>query len=386
MTPRLGIVGSGQLALYLTEAAQSLGAEVAILTQPGDAPALEVADKSFVGPEDSAALVDQFLSSCDVVTFDKEDIPEPILTQILESEQQGHCLVRPGVATLRLLKDKALQKQWLVENDLPTLPFVVMAGGAASADVLAGKFGDGIVQKSRSGGYDGRGVQILVPFNTPEELWDTPSIVEPYLPDTVEIAVIVVRTPGGAMEVFPPVSMEFDATLNSVHTVAIPASIPATLCSDAEALARTVVEKLGGIGVFAIEMFVTNAGELLINEVSPRVHNSGHITLDACNVSQFEQHVRAVLEMPLLPINLNTAGVMLNILEPEESFVSYPATHAVKALPDLNARTYWYGKTPGRPGRKMGHINAVGPTVGDALGHARAALVKLGKEGIGEAA
>ncbi|MCB1704591.1 MAG: 5-(carboxyamino)imidazole ribonucleotide synthase [Halioglobus sp.] len=383
---RLGIVGSGQLALYLTEAAHTLGVEVAVLSQPGDAPALAIADRAFVAAADDVAVAEEFLASCDVVTFDKEDIPEAVLGKILESEQRGDCVVRPGVAVLRLLKDKACQKQWLVNNGLPTLPYRVLTGAVDSVDSLTREFGDAVVQKSRSGGYDGRGVQILAPLETAGQLWDTGSIVEPYLPGAHEVAVIVGRAASGAMEVFPPVSMEFDSSLNAVHTVVMPAILAPELCSQAQALARTAIEKLDGVGVFAVEMFVTAAGELLINEISPRVHNSGHITLDACNVSQFEQHVRAVVGLPLVPVCLEQPGVMLNILEEAETPLRYPAAPVVKALPDSGAKAYWYGKTPGRPGRKMGHINAVGPTLAEATEHARAALVRLGNNDMGAAA
>lgn len=381
MIPRLGIIGGGQLALYLCQAAQALGAEVAVIAEPGDAPALKIADKAHSAELDDLTAIDKFLADSDVVTFDKEGIPDQTLFHLISAQEQERIVIRPGADTLLLLKDKALQKDWLVEHNLPTLPYIVLPGDSVSLSSLQDKLGMGLVQKVRCGGYDGRGVQIMPPTQSSQKLWDVPSLVEPFLPECREISIIAARSQSGEIEVYPPVSMEFDPELNSVETVTIPASIDPQQAAEAEDLGRRTLEALDGVGLFAIEMFITEAGELLVNEISPRVHNSGHVTLDACNVSQFEQHVRAVLGMPLTPVNLDSPAAMINILYTDDFRAICPSNPVVQTLPDLGTSVYWYGKTTGQMGRKMGHINSVGADVGEALALAQRALVMLRSKG-----
>jgi 5-(carboxyamino)imidazole ribonucleotide synthase len=377
VSARLGIIGGGQLALYLCEAAHALGVEVAIITEPGDAPALQLAETPIQAELTDIGAIERFISACDVVTFDKEAIPELTLECLAAAEDQGRTSVRPRVNTLRLLKDKALQKAWMVRHELPTLPYCTLPGNMMSVDDLTARFGQSIVQKARSGGYDGRGVQILAPLRSAEELWDTPSIVEPYLPDCQEIAVIAARSLSGEIQTYHPVGMAFDGELNSVETVIMPAPISSQLAEEAMALACKALNVLDGVGVFAIEMFINAENELLINEISPRVHNSGHVTLDACNVSQFEQHVRAVLDLPLVPVTSHAPAVMLNIFDSEETRTFSPTNPLTTKLPKLGTTVYWYGKEPGRTGRKMGHINSVGSGVAEALAFAHQASTQL---------
>ncbi len=317
MSTRLGIVGGGQLGLYLCKAAQGLGVTVTVIAESADDAALRYADRAVVGSLDSASDIEQFLGSCDVITFDKEAIPDETLGWLIDAQAQERIAIHPGADTLLMLKDKALQKTWLQQQNLPTLPFHILAGRKASLPSLTGKLGAAVVQKARCGGYDGRGVQILRALESEDQLWDVPSIVEPFLPDCSEIAVISVRDQAGNIQTYPPVSMEFDSQLNSVKAVAMPAAVSPRVSAEAIALAQRVVTELDGVGAFAVEMFVTADEELLINEISPRVHNSGHVTLDACNVSQFEQHVRAVMGLPLLAVEYKSPAVMLNILYTE---------------------------------------------------------------------
>lgn len=374
---RLGIVGGGQLALYLCQAAQALGVEVAVLSQPGDAPALDIADWSFPLESGNQAAIDGFIAHCDVVTFDKEAVPEDWLSQLARAEQAGGVSVFPAAGTLRLLKDKGTQKAWLLEQNLPTLPFCVLPGNSVAVGDLTAKLGPAVVQKTRTGGYDGRGVQIITSLTSAAQLWDTPSIVEPFLPGSCEISVIVARTQAGELQTYPPMSMQFDHQLNTVIAVTMPAAIKPTECDAAMRLAEDAVTALNGVGVFAVEMFLTDGGAPLINEISPRVHNSGHLTLDACNVSQFEQHVRAVLGLPLVAIRTLGAAAMVNILDAQELHACSPARPTVDRSPQGNVSVYWYGKTPGRTGRKMGHINALAPGASEALDLARQTLAGL---------
>lgn len=373
----LGIIGAGQLALYLCEAAQALGIEVAVLADSADDPALHVADRPFAAGAAEAGNLAGFLDACDVVTFDKEAVADDVLARLAQEEERGRLRIRPGVATLSLLKDKARQKAWLRDQDLPTLPFQVLEARPDSVLALTDKLGSALVQKRRSGGYDGRGVQILERLESPAQLWDAPSLLEPLLPDCHEISVVTARDQSGHTRTYPPVSMEFDARLNAVRTVSIPAAISPALAGDAIALAERTVTLLQGIGVFAIEMFVTTQGRLLINEISPRVHNSGHLTQEACSVSQFEQHVRAVMDLPLAAITQTRPAAMCNILYSRGMESRCPPAPVTRRLPGTGATVYWYGKAPGSPGRKMGHINAVASSVGEAIVTAQQVLADV---------
>lgn len=363
----LGIIGGGQLALYLCDAARGLGIEVAVLADSADDPALRLADRPFTADADDAGSLALFLDACDVVTFDKEGVADDVLARLVLEGERDRLLIQPSVATLSLLKDKARQKTWLRDHELPTLPFQLVESRPESIRPLTDKLGFELVQKYRCGGYDGRGVQILERLESPEQLWDAPSLVEPLLRDCQEISVVTARTQSGDIQTYPPVSMEFDARLNAVRTVSMPASISPSLAASATALAERVVTLLQGIGVFAVEMFVSPSGELLINEISPRVHNSGHLTQDACNVSQFEQHVRAVMGLPLLTITQRFPAAMCNILYADAMEQYCPDGPLSERHSNAQATVYWYGKAPGSPGRKMGHINAVASNVGDAI-------------------
>jgi 5-(carboxyamino)imidazole ribonucleotide synthase len=375
VSPVLGIVGSGQLALYLSEAAQGLGFEVAVLADAADAPAVQRADRAWIAGVDEISRIAPFLASCDAITFDKEAISSDILTVLMAEGERLN--IRPGVAILQLLQDKALQKAWLRDHGLPTLPFAVIEGRPDALTALTQELGHALVQKRRTGGYDGRGVQILKSVASLGQFWDVPSMLEPYLPGCQEIAVITVRTHAGEVQTYPPVSMEFDAQLNAVRTVTMPAAIGKALCQLAKELAERTVTLLQGVGVFAIEMFVTPAGDLLINEISPRVHNSGHLTQDACNVSQFEQHVRAVMGLPLVAIVQRSPAAMCNILYTAEMEERCPASPVTRRLPESGAAVYWYGKAPGTAGRKMGHINAVAGNAADAVIVAQRVLAQI---------
>ncbi|MFT4614006.1 MAG: 5-(carboxyamino)imidazole ribonucleotide synthase [Bacteroidia bacterium] len=386
MNIRLGIIGGGQLALYLCAAAQKLGIEVTIMTEPGDSPALALADNAYCDEVGSVANLEKFLAACDVVTFDKEAIPDQTLAHLEDSEQRGQIMVHPRASILSMIKDKGLQKTWLIEQNLPTLPFCIMSEKPVALERLREQFGGALVQKARRGGYDGRGVQILKLSSEQQDLWPVPSIIEPYLPNCREISVLTVRAQSGEQQTYPPVEMVFDTQINTVESVAIPAAITPQQSEEATALARRAVDSLAGVGVFAIEMFITPEGEILINEISPRVHNSGHVTMDACNVSQFEHHVRAVLGLPLQTINIVSPASMLNILYHQDIQESCPDQPTTVQLPELNAIVYWYGKTPGQPGRKMGHINSTGSNAGEAQVQAQAALrVQIRRKG-GQAA
>ena len=250
MSLRLGIVGGGQLGMYLSQAAARLDIESCVLTEEADAPAAAFATQLIVGDPGDAGTLEQLIDASDVITFDKEDIPNEALMQLRLAAQQGRIVIRPQAETLFLLKDKGQQKTWLAENQFPTLPFKLLQGqqGPAAREALAEQFGLPLVQKARCGGYDGRGVQIIDDL---DKLWDTPSLVEPFLQGAPEIAVLLARDVEGNTQAWPTFGMDFDPQLNSVTTVYTPASISDALAQEAIDLGIRVVDALGGVGVFA---------------------------------------------------------------------------------------------------------------------------------------
>ncbi len=372
MNLRLGIIGAGQLGLYLCQAARRLGVETCVLSEDGRAPAASFADQLVVGDLEDPVAFEQFLDGCDVVTFDKEDIPNESLNRLELAEQEGRVRVHPGAGTLFLLKDKGTQKAWLEEQGFPTLPFTLLQGDAIDRDALVSEYGLPLVQKARCGGYDGRGVQILKDQAALAEMWNTPSLVEPFLGNSLEVAVLLVRDAEGNCRTYPPLGMEFDPVLNSVTTVYTPCRLPGNLAEEAQELGERVIGALNGVGVFALEMWVSPDNALFINEISPRVHNSGHLTMEAAGASQFEQHVRAVVGLPIEDVSDTRPSAMVNILYDESLERSCPGRPTCELSEDDGVAVHWYGKPPGQLGRKMGHVTAWAESAEEAVALAQA--------------
>ena len=377
MNLRLGIIGAGQLGLYLCQAAKSLGIDTCVLSDDGRAPAVSFADHLVIGPAEDHDTLDNFIEACDVVTFEKEDIPNEALHQLIEAEAAGRIRVHPGAHVLYLLKDKGTQKTWLMDQGFPTLPFTLLQGDHVDVDQLVTDYGIPLVQKARCGGYDGLGVQILREASELTRLWKTPSLIEPFLPDCREIAILAARDVEGNCLSYPVFGMDFDPALNLVTTVFTPSRLPSSLADSALALGAQVLDALGGVGVFAIEMFVTPDDRLYINEISPRVHNSGHLTMEASPASQFDMHVRACAGLPLPDVSSTQAAAMANVLY-EDRLANCCPDSPVRWLNETERlAVHWYGKAPGRQGRKMGHITALADTAAAASEAALKALEKL---------
>jgi len=356
---RLAIVGGGQLGLLLSQAAQHLGISSVIVTPDRDAPALAAADRSIISSLDEPGLAERIAQVADVVTFEFEAVPAALLNELARVQESGQLEVRPGVEAFLLLQNKSTQKAWLVRHDIPTLPFASVASPPEMAEQLVEQFGLPLVQKSQTGGYDGYGVQIIHNRDELDSLWDRPSILEPMMEDPLEIAVVVARGVSGDIIAYPPVRMTFNQELNILDAVILPSGCSAEIEQRASELACAIVEKLNGTGVFAVEMFLGKDNELVVNEISPRVHNSGHLTLESASVSQFEQHVRAVCNLPLVqPVTNTPAAVMSNLLYSDDlQFMLGQAPG--RTVCNENLYLYWYGKTEARQGRKMGHFTAI---------------------------
>lgn len=379
---RLGIMGGGQLGMLLCQAARPIGITTAVLEPNPAGSALGFADTPIVASLGDADAVRELIAASDVITFELEAIPDESLALLREAEAAGRLAVRPSIDTLMRFKDKGVQKAWLEAEGLPTLPFLPVDNGTVPDALRDGRWSLPVVQKAHRGGYDGKGVQLLRTEADLERLWDVPSYLEPALDPVRELSVVVCRAMDGALSAYPPVSMTFDNRYNAVHSVSSPAEASATLTAEAERIALDAIGRLDTPGVFAVELFVDPDDHVTINEISPRVHNSGHLTLEAFDHSQFEQHVRAVMGLPLGALQATEpAAEMLNILYDDRFEAACPPTPRVDDV-GVNelCRIYWYGKSTGQAGRKMGHITAAGAT---ASGVRRAAESTL--EGLGQA-
>lgn len=380
-TPRLGILGGGQLGLYLCQAARALGVASEILDPNPDAPAGSAADLAHCAALDDAAALAAMIEACDVITFELEAIPEPALLQLEAAVAAQQVVVHPNIDTLRDLADKGSQKVWMAAEGLPTLPFMLAPSNTRPEQILGGPLPLPLVQKARRGGYDGQGVQRLAGARELKKLWPVPSILEVALEKPTEVAVVTVRDAGGDIVVYPAVSMAFDDHFNAVNEVCSPARIDETLRRRCESLARQAATRMHGAGVFAVELFITDDNAIYINEISPRVHNSGHLTMEAFRHCQFEQHVRAVMGMPLAPIVPRApAAVMLNLLHNARRPLGVSAPEPVDEWLDChrNTRLHWYGKPANRAGRKLGHITATAVSPSLARDRARQGLRALG--------
>ena len=373
MKKRLGIVGGGQLGAFLAQAARDLEVETTILTKAPEGIVTRYADSILDASLGELEAVQALIDASDVVTFELEDVPGPTLKLLAEQTQ---AQVHPDPAVMLLLQNKAHQKAWLFEHNFPTTPFLRFDEGI-DPDAAVDRFGPDFVIKTQRGGYDGLGVKLVRDSQVPAEYRNVPVIAEEAVKDFVEIAVLVARNAEGQCVPYPLFESEFDAGGNVLRRVVCPAMSESEIAENATELACNVVDALGGVGVFAVEYFLT-ATELLINEIAPRVHNVGHLTIEASNASQFEQHVRAVMGIPF-PAELTvTPAVMDNLLY--EDAIAESCRNEVTLDTAEGVFVHWYGKGGPRTLRKMGHLTTISDTVDNARGLADQALAQLRSE------
>jgi 5-(carboxyamino)imidazole ribonucleotide synthase len=362
---RLGIVGGGQLAKMTALAALQLGCDVVVLEKNNYSPAAQLATHSLVGDwNDPEALV-KLASQVDVVSIENEFINADALAAI---ENCGHLLY-PSTATLRRVQDKFVQKQTFLEAGLSTPQFAAMRNVEELA--RAGKdFGWPVVLKTRRNGYDGKGNFTVRTESEIPQAWETLGglknnelYVEAFCPYLSELAVIVVRSRDGSSVVYPVV--ETVQRNHICHLVKAPARIPRELAEQAASLALRAIDAIAGVGSFGVEMFLTGDGQVLLNELAPRVHNSGHYTIEACVCSQFENHVRAVLGWPLGSTRMTApAAAMVNLLGAGKGPGAPRGLEGALAVP--GAHVHIYGKAMSGAGRKMGHVTALGQNLAEA--------------------
>ena len=363
----IGILGAGQLAAYLCQASRQLGLQTTVLAESPTDPAVAVADNAIIAPLSSLTATRELLLASDVVTFEREDIDSEVL-QLLSNcalREAGGVFPHPDVVAL--LQDKAKQKQWLLNNGLPTARFMLCSGDEAFADIIR-LCGSPFIQKACKGGFDGRGVQQLTALDE-HRLWPGASIVEEAVNYEREISVLVARSRQGEMKCYPVVDTNADPSAHQLDLASSPSTLNGKVRTRAEQLGRNIVARLDGVGVFAIEMFVTRKQNLLVNEISPRVHNTGHLTIEANQTSQFEQHVRAICGFELGSTEQRIPAAMKNIVQQD----NMPAANMkgfVREQVASDLFVHWYGKEEPRLRRKMGHLTVLAPTVDEARTHA----------------
>lgn len=343
----IGIIGGGQLGRMSAMAAARLGYRTHVFSPEFNGPASQVATGSAVGEYTNLAMLTMFVNKVDVITFEFENLPAESL-ELLESLKP----VRPGAQILRISQDRLLEKQFLNDSGIATAPWAAVTSEEELTAAVA-RLGLPAVLKTTRLGYDGKGQQML---RAPEDLAPAftrlapkPLVLEGFVNFAAEISVMVARGVDGTVVTYDAVENRHKHHI--LDLTFAPAPMPLTVLVEAQQIARRIAEKLELIGLLGVEMFVTSGGTLLVNEIAPRPHNSGHWTMDACPCSQFEMHIRAVAGLPLPPAVRHSDAVMKNLIGPEDMEL-WPR---ILATPGLIP--HHYGKTEARPGRKMGHFN-----------------------------
>ncbi len=358
MTPLLpgstiGILGGGQLGRMLALEAHRLGYKIWVLDPTPFCPASQVADTHLCAPFDDLQALSQLATSANVVTYETEHIPLATLRYCSNATS-----LYPSASLLTLVQDRLTQRQFLTDHRIPQTPYAAVDHEHSLA-LAVQHLGLPAILKSRRGGYDGKGQAQIRNTQDLHSAWaaigQAPAILEAHVPFRSEISVILARSIDGEARFFPVA--ENVHRHNILHTTRAPARIPSVIRHRAEALARTIADALDYCGVMTVEMFLLDDATLLVNEIAPRVHNSGHYTFGACVTSQFEQHLRAICRLPLGDTTQLRPAVMLNLLG-DMWRNGTPHWQAVLAHP--NTRLYLYGKEEARTGRKMGHVLLLG--------------------------
>ena len=351
---RLGVVGGGQLARMLAPACNYHGVQMLILDSLNNSPAGQVAFDQIEGEPDDPAALQLLCERSDVVTFDIENVGADILMALADQSIE----IIPAPAVIRLIQNKFDQKCHYRVSGIPTADFIDLTEKSSFSDVKA--FGLPCVQKAHTGGYDGRGVHIIRSREDWENRLETPSFLEAFVANGTELAVMVARRACGEMAVYDPVEMVVDSKLNLLDYLIAPARVNANVSEAAQELAKKTVESFATPGLFGVELFLTNSGDLLVNEVAPRAHNSGHHTIEACVTSQFENQLRACLDLPLGQTDLQGCALTANLIG-EAGYVGCPVIEGLDEFVKIaNSHIHLYGKDTCRPGRKMGHFTLIG--------------------------
>ena len=349
---KAGILGGGQLGRMLLQEAANYPVEVSVMEKDPSCPSAKLCHHFILGDITNYDDVIRFGEGLDVITIEIENVN---VEALFELEKRG-CRIIPKPQALRTIKNKILQKEFYTEHQIPTASYKVLQNREElknNIDFLPA------VHKLATGGYDGKGVQIIKKQEDIPLGFDAPAVLEKMISIDKEIAIIVAVDENGKTAIYPPVEMFFDPVLNLLDLQLCPASIPEKTLWKAEAIALTVARKLESPGIFAIEMFVDREGNVWVNETAPRVHNSGHHTIEAHYSSQFDMLWRIILNYPLGNTAMIMSSMMVNLLGAEgyAGKTQYEGLEEILSIPDVFV--HLYGKTDTKPGRKMGHATII---------------------------
>ena len=347
---KLGILGGGQLGRMLIQEAINYNVTTRVLDPDKDAPCKNLCDTFMVGSLTDFDTVYNFGKGLDLITIEIEKVNVDALARL---EEEG-VVVYPQSRIVRLIQDKGLQKQFFKENHIPTSPFRLISKKEDLPDT-----GFPYFQKLRKDGYDGRGVLKIKSAADFDNAFEAPSIIEEYIDFDKEIAIIVARNESGEVKTFPCVEMEFNPDVNLVEFLISPAELSPEILKRADILAIKIAEDLNIVGILAVEMFLTKSGEILVNELAPRPHNSGHQSIEGNYTSQYEQHLRAIFNLPLGDTKTIGHAVMINLLgeKGHEGSANYEGIKEVMKLEGVYI--HLYGKKITKPFRKMGHVTII---------------------------
>ena len=358
---RVGIIGGGQLGMMTIEAKfPSLPVEFVVLEQSADCPAAPISNQFIAGSLKSEADIRTLAEASDVLTWEIEHINVDALVQL---EKEGKTII-PKPSVLQTIQDKGIQKQFFQQHNIPTAHFALCDAQSITEALLSQFPGEQIVIKTRTGGYDGKGVAIL---NKSEALQSMPFsgniLIETFVPNALEIAVIVAIAQDGSHAVYPAIEMYFNPKSNLVEFLFSPARISTELEKKIQAIGLQCVQKLNSPGLFAVELFLTENQEIWVNEIAPRPHNSGHHTIEGCHCSQFEQFLRILSGAPLGDPSLVQPAAMINIVGPTHLSGDYQLANEDSLTQNGDVFIHMYRKAETRPNRKLGHATVIAPTL-----------------------
>ena len=356
---KIGILGGGQLGRMLLQKAVDFSLKIRILDPDPDAPCRHLAEEFILGDFRDYETVYNFGKECDLLTIEIEHVN----VEALEKLEKEGVLVFPQPKIIRVVQDKGEQKLFFKKHGIPTADFKITADKndlSNITDMLPA------MQKLRKGGYDGKGVYRISTTSDIDKAFDAPAVIEKLIPFEKEISVIVARKISGETLCFPPVEMEFNTEANLVEFLYSPADIDKTTELKAYEIASLLANTLGIVGILAVEMFLTHDNEILVNEIAPRPHNSGHQTIEANMTSQFEQLLRAILDLPLGKTDVLCNAVMINLLGEKNYTGSAVYQSFEEAMKMDGVFVHLYGKKKTRPYRKMGHVTVTGKSKEEA--------------------
>ncbi len=359
---RVGVIGGGQLAWMIGKAAEKLTIDVIVQTPNARDPAVSVASDTVFAQVADANATANLATMCDVITFENEFIN---LDKLSNLSQQGVCF-RPKLDSLKPLLDKYNQRRFLCDLGLPVPRFVAFdVNMDAGQDLIYRHLGLPLVIKTRRHGYDGQGTHIVENLRDlnakllhyKEKSTTTSLLLEQFIPFESELGVIATRSDSGEVVIHPLVETQQEEQV--CRRVIAPADVTSAIAEEVEIIASTILNGLEVVGTFGIEFFLSAEFGLLVNEIAPRTHNCGHFSIDACQTSQFEQHLRAICDLPLGSTAMISPGaVMVNLLGTEDSGSDWmEKCQQIERIPQ--AHLHWYGKTESRPGRKLGHVTVL---------------------------